>query len=436
MSPPSSPPSSAYSPPISYSPPPRLSPWRGVSVDTILAQAGGDALGLPHAASTLLGDATGSLVPPIFPSTTYARDAETYAPRVLPSQLVYSRPDNPTYARCERVLAALDRGVDAMLFASGMAAVSAVAHATCARGDRLVCPRRCYFAVRAFFQAHCERFGIEFALYDQARSMHWSPYDRVRVVDATAEGDLERVIGEDKKTKLVWVETPANPTWELTDIRRAAEATRKFGAKDAALVCDATALTPVVCRPIEYGADFTLHSATKYLNGHSDVVAGAVVAARESKVWDEMKRQRTMSGAVCSPFDAWLLLRGLRTLHVRVERQCATALRCVLYTANYLYGGMLSIRVKGGKDAALRVVSRLRLWCPATSLGGVESLVEHRYTVEGPDSGVPDDLLRLSCGLEDAADLYEDLRRALDAEADREWVKEKGGGGGKRAKRE
>ena len=154
MSPPSSPPSSAYSPPISYSPPPRLSPWRGVSVDTILAQAGGDALGLPHAASTLLGDATGSLVPPIFPSTTYARDAETYAPRVLdvrgggggdddlaekdgewrpptrhhpPSQLVYSRPDNPTYARCERVLAALDRGVDAMLFASGMAAVSAVA---------------------------------------------------------------------------------------------------------------------------------------------------------------------------------------------------------------------------------------------------------------------------------------------------------------------
>ena len=211
MSPPSSPPSSAYSPPISYSPPPRLSPWRGVSVDTILAQAGGDALGLPHAASTLLGDATGSLVPPIFPSTTYARDAETYAPRVLdvrgggggdddlaekdgewrpptrhhpPSQLVYSRHDNPTYARCERVLAALDRGVDAMLFASGMAAVSAVAHATCARGDRLVCPRRCYFAVRAFFQAHCERFGIEFALYDQARSMHWSPYDRVRVVDA------------------------------------------------------------------------------------------------------------------------------------------------------------------------------------------------------------------------------------------------------------
>ena len=165
----------------------------------------------------------------------------------------------------------------------------------------------------------------------------------------------------------MWVETPANPTWELTDIRRAADATRKFGAKDAALVCDATALTPVVvrrvysispttrhhiwpnrvaprrraltnhitppqCRPIEYGADFTLHSATKYLNGHSDVVAGAVVAARESKVWDEMKRQRTMSGAVCSPFDAWLLLRGLRTLHVRVERQCATALRCVLYT--------------------------------------------------------------------------------------------------------
>ena len=225
-------------------------------------------------------------------------------------KLVYGRPDNPTYVQVESVLAAMDGGVGAALFASGMAATAGMAQALLRVGDRMVCPSYSYFATRQFFHEYCERGGIEFVLFD-----------------SSVEGSLEAAIGNDGKTKLVWVETPANPSWTVTDIARAAAATH---AANATLVVDATVLTPLICRPIDFGADFVMHSATKYLNGHSDVIAGVVVAATDDERWKSVRRVRAMGGAVLGSFEAWLLMRGMRTLHVRVKRQSDTAMALAL----------------------------------------------------------------------------------------------------------
>jgi cystathionine gamma-synthase len=265
----------------------------------------------------------------------------------------------------------------------------------------MVCPSYSYFAIREFFREYCDRGGIEFALFD-----------------SSVEGSLEAAIGTDGKTKLVWVETPANPSLTVTDIGRAATAAH---AQNAMLCVDATVLTPLICRPIAFGADFVMHSATKYLNGHSDVVAGAIVAAADDEKWAAVKCARAMGGAVLGSFEAWLLMRGMRTLHIRVKRQSDTAMSLavrlhahpkvtnVLYPGlvnhpmhavsvaqqsgsqrmGTMFGGMLSIRVVGGAAAALELLKLVRIWAPATSLGGVESLIEHRATVEGPTSGIP-----------------------------------------------
>jgi len=234
----------------------------------------------------------------------------------------------------------------------------------------------------------------------------------------------------------VWVETPSNPTWDVTDIARAAEIAHAAGAR---LVADSTVATPVLTRPIDLGADIVMHSATKYLNGHGDVVAGALVTAKQDDMWERVRAIRAEGGAILGTFEAWLLQRGMRTLFLRVRRSCESALRIaqhfeghraietVLYpglashpghavAAQQMhggFGGMLSLRIKGGEAAALKLARQCQTIVRATSLGGVESLIEHRYSIEGAESPIPQDLLRVSVGIEDVDDLIDDLEQAL-----------------------
>jgi len=238
------------------------------------------------------------------------------------------------------------------------------------------------------------------------------------------------------KTRAIWIETPANPTWETTDIAAAAEIARSAGARVAV---DSTAATPLLTRPLELGADIVMHSATKYLNGHTDVIAGALAAAKDDASWQRMRYVRGSGGAILGPLEAWLLLRGMRTLHLRVARCCASAqaiaerfeghpkLSHVLYpglrshpghavAAKQMrggYGGMMSLRLAGGEQAAKEFAARLRVFKRATSLGSVESLAEHRASVEGPGTLCPDDLVRLSIGIEHLDDLIADIDQAL-----------------------
>jgi cystathionine gamma-synthase len=373
-----------------------------ISIDTLLAQGA-----VTHDRES------GAVAPAIHPATTYARD-EAYR---LPSQRMYSRDDNATTEPAEGLLAALEGGAAAMTFASGMAAASAV-FATLAPGDHVVAPRVMYWALRGWLLEFSRRWGVGLDLVD------------------THDTDALRAAVRPGVTKVVWLETPANPTWDVTDIAAAAQIAHDAGAR---LAVDSTAATPLHTRPLALGADLVMHSATKYLNGHSDVIGGALVTRALDDAWQRLRTHRRTAGAVLGPFEAWLLHRGMRTLAVRVRRQSASAmhvaaaldghpaLRAVLYpglashpqhavAARQMhdgFGGMLSLCVNGGAPAALAVAGRLRLFARATSLGGVESLIEHRASVEPPDSPVPKDLLRVSIGLEDPDELVADLRAAL-----------------------
>ena len=372
------------------------------SIDTLLAQG-----------VTAHDHASGEVVPAIHPATTYARD-EAYR---LPSPRMYSRDDNATTEPAEALLAALEGGAAALTFASGMAAASAVFQ-TLAPGDHVVAPRIMYWALRGWLLEFGKRWGVGVDLVD------------------THDLDALRAAVRPGVTRVVWLETPANPTWDVTDIAAAAQIAHDAGAR---LAVDSTAATPVHTRPLALGADLVMHSATKYLNGHSDVIGGALVTRALDEPWQRLRTHRRAGGAVLGPFEAWLLHRGMRTLAVRVRRQSASAmhvaaaleghpaLAAVLYpglpshphhavAARQMtggFGGMLSLRVHGGAPAALAVAGKLKLFARATSLGGVESLVEHRASVEPPDSPVPKDLLRVSIGLEDCEELVADLRAAL-----------------------
>ena len=358
---------------------------------------------------------TGGVVPPIEPATTYARDA-SYAHRR--EGISYSRDGSPAYLPAETVLREAEGGAAALLFASGMAAATALFQSL-APGAHVVVPKIMYHGLRDWLKDFCPRFGVGMDTYETGE-----------------QRSLERALRRGK-TRLVWVETPANPTWEVTDIAAAAEAAHAAGAK---LVVDSTVATPILTRPIEHGADIVMHSATKYLNGHTDVVAGALVFKAVDADYEAARFQRLHGGAVLGPFEAWLLLRGMRTLHLRVLRACDSALRICHHferhpgieqlrypgleshpghavarrQMNGGYGGVLSLLIKGDENTARGVAKRTRLFRPATSLGGVESLIEHRATVEGPDSPIPQNLLRLSVGIEAAEDLIADLEQALD----------------------
>jgi cystathionine gamma-synthase len=358
---------------------------------------------------------TRAVSPPVHMSSTFERDADN----LYPAGFAYARAENPAYDQPEAVLARLEGGAACMLFASGMAAATAVFQAL-SPGDHVVAPKVMYWSLRNWLLAFAAQWGLD-----------------VDIVDTTDLAALKRAM-RPGVTKIVWLETPANPLWDVTDIAAAAEIAHAAGAR---LATDSTVATPVLTQPIALGADLVMHSCTKYLNGHSDLVAGALVAAKEDEFWNRLKGVRTQLGGILGSFEAWLLLRGIRTLYPRVRTANANArilaerlagnpaVSRVLYpglsdfpghaiAARQMQGGfgaMLSIRVRGGEQAAIAAAANVRLWKRATSLGGVESLIEHRASVEGPDTPCPTDLLRLSVGIEDPSDLIDDLEKALKA---------------------
>src|SRR5262245_53843682 len=356
---------------------------------------------------------TKAVVPPIHMASTYERDADNQ----YRSGRIYARADNPTFDQVEATLAALGRGAKALVYSSGMSAASACFLAL-SPGDHVVVPKVMYWALRNWLAGFATQWGLQ-----------------VDFVDADSSDAIEAAVRAGR-TRLVWIETPANPTWNVTDIAAAADIAYRAGAL---LAVDSTIATPVLTRPIEHGADIVMHSATKYLNGHSDIIGGALVGARDDAYWTKLKTIRAQLGTILGQTEAWLLMRGMRTLFPRVAWACRSAqslaerfaghamVEEVLYPglpsfAGHAvakkqmkdgFSGMLSVRIKGGERAAIATAARVELWKRATSLGGVESLIEHRASVEGPGTPCPTDLLRLSVGVEDADDLYRDLDQAL-----------------------
>jgi len=380
---------------------------RSVKPQTLVAQGFGAADPLAN-----------GLVTPIHLSTTYLRNPDIGDPdNGYSSGRIYGRADNPTLHHAEALVAALEGAREALVFGSGMAAASAVFLAL-NRPTHIIASRVMYWGLRSWLQG-IGRYGHSISFVD------------------TSDLEAIRKAVRPGATGLFWIETPSNPLWTITDITAASEVAHSVGA----LLCvDSTIATPIFTRPLSLGADIVVHSATKYLNGHSDVVAGALATAENSEFWNCIRSARAHIGASLGPFEAWLMVRGLRTLHVRVKTQAETAallasrllshpaLSAVLYpglrqhpghaiAARQMkggFGGMLSVRVRAGEAAAIATAANVRLWKRATSLGGVESLIEHRASIEGAGTPCPSDLLRLSVGLEDPDDLYDDLEQALD----------------------
>lgn len=357
---------------------------------------------------------TGAVTPAIQPASTYARD-ENYD---LRKPYWYRRDGNATTAHAEAVIAEMEGAASSLLFASGMSACSAVIDHL-ETGAHVVAPKVMYHGVLQQLQAAEAKKRLSVSYYTAGN------------LEALAEAV------QPGQTKLVWVETPNNPNWEVTDIEAAAKITHEAGAK---LMCDCTATPPCMTRALELGADFSFHSASKYLNGHSDTVAGVLSVKETGPFWDEIALIRKLQGSVLHSFDAWLLIRGMRTLFLRVERSSQSAMAVarhfeghahfekVLYPGlsshpghavakkqtDGQFGAMLSIIVKGTEQTAIDVARYCELFYPATSIGGVESLIEHRKTVSGDGFPVHPRLLRVSIGLEDADDLIYDLEQALE----------------------
>jgi cystathionine gamma-synthase len=354
---------------------------------------------------------TGAVAEPLHLSTTFLRAPDgTY-----PSGYVYSRDRTPNRSALETALAALDGGADAAAFSSGQAAVAAVLQSL-APGDHVICPSAVYYGTRKLLAQVFARWGLEYS-----------------IVDTT---DLEAVRAAIRpRTTLVWVETPSNPTLAITDIAGCAAIAHAAGAR---LAVDNTWATAVGQRSLALGADLVMYSTTKYYGGHSDTLSGALVTARADDLWERIRLVQASVGSVAAPFDCWLVHRGIASLPCRLRQHTHNAEQVAGFLASHarveathypglpthpghavaarqmqLFGGMVSFQVQGSAADALAVAGRLRIFTQATSLGGVESLVEHRKSVEGPESPTPDNLLRLSVGLEHATDLVEDLRRAL-----------------------
>ena len=359
-----------------------------------------------------LDDETGAIAPPIHLSTTFARSAKDGQPLHVYS---YIRDHNPTQTRLEEALAAIESAEAALAFGSGMAAVSALFQSL-PSGSHILVPESCYYGVRALAVDFFPRWGLT--------------HDFVAMDDLDA---VRRAMRE--KTRAIWCESPSNPLMNITDIAALSTMAHDAGA---IVIADNTFASPALQRPIELGADIVMHSTTKYLGGHSDVQGGSLAFRSRDELVASVEHVRTITGGVASPFNSWLILRGIRSLsaRMRVHSENAQAIAQMLASHPKVeavhypglqshpghdiatrqmsdFGGMLSFRVKGGREEALRVTANVRIFTRATSLGGVESLIEHRASSEGPTSRTPVNLLRVSVGLEHRDDLVADLAQAL-----------------------
>lgn len=357
--------------------------------------------------------ATGAVTPPIHLSTTFERAPDGS----FPKGFVYGRDANPNRRSLEQSLAALEGGAGAAAFASGMAATSAVFQAL-APGDHVLVPDDSYYITRKLLQEVFAPWGLEHT-----------------AVDMTDLPTVERSLRP--STRLIWIETPSNPLIRVTDIGGIAALARRAGTR---LACDNTWATPMLTRPLELGADLVMHSTTKYLGGHSDVLSGALIARADDELFQRIRGIQIAGGAIASPFDCWMLLRGIRSLPYRMRAHCEHAAAVAQFLASHRavakvhypglpshpghavaarqmsdFGGMLSFEVHGARAEALRVAARLELVTRATSLGGPESLIEHRASVEGSHTRAPESLLRMSVGLEHPDDVIADLAQALEA---------------------
>lgn len=336
----------------------------------------------------------GAAIQPITLSTTFQRDAEG----AYPSGYMYTRISNPNRVALEKVLTMLEKGEDACAFSSGNAAGSAVFQAL-EPGSHVIAPADMYHGLR-----------------NQLKVVYKGVLD-VEFVDMS---DLKAIQGSLKpNTKLIWIETPSNPLLLISDIEAICKLVKD---KDVKVCCDNTFATPVFQNPLELGADLVMHSTTKYLGGHSDALGGGLITKEKDAFWDKVRAIQEHSGAVISPFDCYLTVRGIKTLPYRMKGHDANAKQLVAFLRSHAgvedvfypgFGGMLSFTVKGGETGAKQLVNSTKIFIQATSLGGVESLIEHRASIEGPDTKTPRNLLRVSVGLENINDLIDDLEKAL-----------------------
>ena len=354
---------------------------------------------------------TGAVSPPIHLSTTFERATDGS----FPSGFVYIRDANPNRRMLEECLAVLEGGSACAAFGSGMAATHAILQAL-SPGDRVLLPDDAYYATSKLVRDILGPWGL-----------------RWQVVDTTDLGAVRQALHS--PSRLVWIETPSNPRLRITDIAAVADLAHRAGA---AVACDNTWATPALTRPLAHGADLVMHSTTKYLGGHSDVQGGAVIAGVDDDLFQRIRAIQTLAGGVPSPFDSWLVLRGARSLASRLRTHCENALAVARFLAGHpgvstvhypgleshsghtvaarqmsAFGGMLAFEVPGGRAAALGVAARLQVVTRATSLGGAETLIEHRASVEGAHTRAPEGLLRMSVGLEHPDDLIADLDQAL-----------------------
>lgn len=357
----------------------------------------------------------GSVTNPIYLSTTFERDKDG---NVAPKGYIYSRLANPNRSGLEAKLTALEKGAEAMAFSSGMAAAMAVCHSIMEPGAHVIIPDDCYHGIAHLVKNMYTRWGIT--------------YSEVDMIDPL---NVEKAITA--KTKLILIETPSNPLLKIADIAGICAIAKK---NNVPVACDNTWATPYIIQPLTIGADYSIHSSTKYFGGHSDVIGGCVIVRESNEASKKIREYQTIGGAVPSPFDCWLLDRSMATLPIRMNAQTKNAgviadflnahpkIERVYYPGltshvNHevakrqmkgVYGGMLSVLVKGGRKEAMDFANSLSIFKHATSLGGVESLIEHRMSVEGDHPKSPDNLLRLSIGIEHIDDLLNDIKKALD----------------------